>query len=868
MIELKPDLDLVERWMQQWHGIPVLVAIRINTDTGIKSTIEGKCFIKPGCPADGDPAHTDMLGLRRWIWERQGNGAYWSNIYFHPNTLRRPMDAKASVSDVGALTTLHVDIDCGAGEDQETGIARIVELLKRLRDKDGNPALPSDIITSGGGAQAYWRLGAPVPINGDQAIADDLKLYNKHIEGELVGDHCHSLDHIMRMPGTVNIPDEKKRAMGRVPRLAQWPYHDENKRYSLGQFKKAEPENKAATARAFARDGDIKYSLEQISVDDKRIRGLDKKWITLGVEGDTLNEYLGADGKLDRSGMCLAFVTACMRCSPPVDDDVIAAILMDNGWKIGECIRDKGSTVKRHLNRIIARAHKFVGEDMEKPPVLGENKWLDNARQFTARKFAEGICYWRGDWYVYKRGVYLVHSESWMKAQISNFLGDAVLPDTINENTKQWTFKPFNPCNNDVNEMYGAMTRTAYVDDDLEQPCWLGLGDEEEYPPPEECINLRNGILHVPTRTLIDHTPDYFSSSIAEFDYDAEMQCPVWRETLAQYWPEDGALELMLLQEMFGYSLTPWTTLQKLFAVVGPGRSGKGTIGRVLTLLVGKRNIAAPTFKSLGTDFGRQALICKLLAIIGEAMFGIRDDIAEVTNFLKTVSGEDTVNIPRKYQLDWEGRLKARFWMFCNQIPDFRDAGKALMMRLVPLKMTRSFEANPDIKLGAKLEREIAGILNWSLEGYDRLTKNEGQFTMPEASTETKKQFGRLASPLISFLEDFCIIDATGSTPLAEVFMAYENWCEVVNMKPMGQGRAIEAIIGLEPARIKRTRLQEKDKERHWVISGLVLRNKPTMPKRRSGGHGSSGGNRAESGQERFEGDRGDSDRGAPEIPF
>src|SRR5262245_42248056 len=35
------------------------------------------------------------------------------------------------------------------------------------------------------------------------------------------------------------------------------------------------------------------------------------------------------------------------------------------------------------------------------------------------------------------------------------------------------------------------------------------------------------------------------------------------------------------LQTWFGYNLTPDTSLQKIAALVGPPRSGKGTIGRV-----------------------------------------------------------------------------------------------------------------------------------------------------------------------------------------------------------------------------------------------------------------------------------------------
>ncbi|MFG2380324.1 hypothetical protein [Streptomyces avermitilis] len=50
--------------------------------------------------------------------------------------------------------------------------------------------------------------------------------------------------------------------------------------------------------------------------------------------------------------------------------------------------------------------------------------------------------------------------------------------------------------------------------------------------------------------------------------------------------------------------------------IVGPSRSGKGTIARVLKELVGKENLAGPTLAGLGTNFGLSTLIGKPLAAV------------------------------------------------------------------------------------------------------------------------------------------------------------------------------------------------------------------------------------------------------------
>ena len=77
---------------------------------------------------------------------------------------------------------------------------------------------------------------------------------------------------------------------------------------------------------------------------------------------------------------------------------------------------------------------------------------------------------------------------------------------------------------------------------------------------------------------------------------------------------------------IFGYCLTADTSQQKAFAVIGPKRSGKGTIGRILVAMLGAHNCAAPTLAKLGRTFGLESLIGKRLAVISDARLSSRAD--------------------------------------------------------------------------------------------------------------------------------------------------------------------------------------------------------------------------------------------------
>src|SRR5690606_18483898 len=101
----------------------------------------------------------------------------------------------------------------------------------------------------------------------------------------------------------------------------------------------------------------------------------------------------------------------------------------------------------------------------------------------------------------------------------------------------------------------------------------------------------------------------YFATSALGVDFDPHAAEPErWLAFLRQLWPEDND-SIRLLQEWTGYLLTPDTRQQKALLLVGPKRSGKGTIARVHTALLGNASVANPTLASLGTNFGLWPLI-------------------------------------------------------------------------------------------------------------------------------------------------------------------------------------------------------------------------------------------------------------------
>jgi putative DNA primase/helicase len=402
-------------------------------------------------------------------------------------------------------------------------------------------------------------------------------------------------------------------------------------------------------------------------------------------------------------------------------------------------------------------------------PVECAGEFLD--KNFRSPDGVLCLYHYRGSFYRWVGTHYAEIDAKEVRSKLYGFLKDAL---TFVKKTLQ----PFNPTPNKVNAVMDALEMGVLCPREKTVPFWL---EPLQDPSADGLIACRNGILDIQNRTLLPHDPHLFNVNCLPFDYDAAAPTypPLWQDFLQQLWPgdQDGKLARLTLQEMFGLMLTPDTRYQKIFLIVGPKRSGKGTIAHVLTRMVGKDNVAGPTLSGLSSHFGLSQLIDKRAAIISDARLGPRTDAHTVAERLLSISGEDALTIDRKYRDPWTGCLGVRFLILTNELPRIADASGALASRFVVLTLSNSFYGKEDHELTDKLLTELPGILNWSLRGLERLRERR-YFQMPQSSTDALRQLEDLASPISAFLRDWCIIDPQQMVNVKALYGAWKAWCE------------------------------------------------------------------------------------------
>jgi putative DNA primase/helicase len=456
--------------------------------------------------------------------------------------------------------------------------------------------------------------------------------------------------------------------------------------------------------------------------------------------------------------------------------------------------RAAGGT-RAQLEQLVASAPVFQhaprrsNEEAATPLVIDPGAPLDIARLFLTRKHTVGqirtLHHHRGAFYAWNGTSYPEAEEASLRAELYEFLDQCVRGDA----------RPFKPTMARVSQILDALKAASIVSGSIEAPSWL---DNVPDLAPGDIIACGNGLLHLPTFDLLPPSPEFFTHNALEFAYERHAPEPAgWLRFLAELWPED-AQSIDTLQEIFGYALSSDTKQQKAFLIVGPKRSGKGTIGRVLARLVGLSNTVAPTLAGLGMNFGLAPLISKRIAIISDARLGGRADQHAIAERLLSITGEDAITIDRKFLPAWTGQLQIRFVILSNELPRLADASGALASRFIVLLLTKSFYGREDPSLTDRLLRELPGILNWSIAGLHRL-RDRRYFLQPTSAAEAVQDLEDLGSPIGAFVRDRCNVQPWLRVERHRLFEAWVDWCKIQGRDHPGTaadfGRNLRAAV-------------------------------------------------------------------------
>lgn len=375
-----------------------------------------------------------------------------------------------------------------------------------------------------------------------------------------------------------------------------------------------------------------------------------------------------------------------------------------------------------------------------------------------------------------------------------------------------WVQRAFAIIDETVKKAFESLYRrskTNTVRDHIISSTYIPEEDFEEKDVNIVCV--QNGILNIKDRNVKSFSPKHFFTSKIPIEYNPEVGYGEIPGVFKIYLPEED--QYKTLQEIFGYCLLRACPLHKVFLFVGDGGNGKGTTLGILRRFLGCENVSFESMEvlcNLKDGEGRFAIANlnkKHANIVTETFKGSLKD----TSNIKAISSGDHIKADRKGMNPLLFQPYAKLIFAANDIPRCRDEGYAMKRRWCVLKFEQKFiEKKKQREYLESLEEEglsddeikkekgkihdqiqqyedkicteenMSGLLNWALDGLDRLLKN-GTFSDKKTIEETERIINLRSNPFKVFLNEiFKEADDDSNYVLKkDMKIAYKRWCRI-----------------------------------------------------------------------------------------
>lgn len=283
--------------------------------------------------------------------------------------------------------------------------------------------------------------------------------------------------------------------------------------------------------------------------------------------------------------------------------------------------------------------------------------------------------------------------------------------------------------------------------------------DRDDLGVDEPLVTVENGVLDVASRELTDYDPRHNALNKLPVEYDPDAEEPeVFLDYLSDVVPDIEEREK--LQEFVGYTLLHWDVpFEKCLFLVGGTNSGKSTFIDIVNMLHDEEAVSHVTPQEVLQQRFKSAQLYG-------SWLNTRNDIPNETvenvgKFKELVSGEEMV-MEKKNQPNFNHAPNAKHIYAGNQLPKSSVDDQAFYERILLVSFPNTIpREEQDRRLLQKIEDELPAVLNWALEGLDRLM-TDGVFTADRSASETEEMWEKWSSSVKRFAHE--CLEVTGDS--------------------------------------------------------------------------------------------------------
>lgn len=326
---------------------------------------------------------------------------------------------------------------------------------------------------------------------------------------------------------------------------------------------------------------------------------------------------------------------------------------------------------------------------------------------------------------------------------------------------------------------------------------------EKFFSEQEWKLCVGNGVLDLKSHILTkfeDIPRNEYHHIKLNWEYNPKQKCPKFIKYLKSIMSDDN---IITLQEFIGFCLVKGYPRESFLILTGGGKNGKSTLLKILRKFFGESNVAGlsiSAFSNVKEDsFIFSGLRNKLVSMAGDN--GTTPLSGEG---IKRLTGEDVIFVNRKFREPLNIVNKAKFITSYNEIPIILDQSDGFWRRFLFIDFKNKFHTSTEYELLKEKtiydkiadndfindilndNSEFEGMLNWALEGLDRIERQNG-FTESGTTEQVKDIIKRRSNSFHAFFEDIVEVtnDLTKHVVKEHVHGAYHEYCSNNNLKPV-----------------------------------------------------------------------------------
>jgi len=598
-------------------------------------------------------------------WLQEQNVDEKRNVYYQDVSVST-VNRRPKKEDATLIHYAHTDID--VKQPQKVVAAEKKAILAKLR---AHAPPPSIIVYTGNGFQALWLLAEP--LENTITNRERIEAINAALTDALGGDAtCKDICHLLRVPGSINYPNAKKRAAGRV--VVDSKLIEDNFDFYACRL----DELPQGTVQERGENGSEVYDAEPFDIDE-----LEPNFRDLMVKGPPEGANKIGDGS--RSAFTY-HCAATLREQSYSDENIIWAATNPAFAMAVHILDQKQRSPEAQASRII--------NDLDKKGVVAiysrnaeefEGEYLPGGRTTQPLPpMRRGAVKTLRD--VTNNYVWVVEIERWVRRSDCRKFKEKQFDTKFNRFTKKQSISR-ELFKSERIHVYDTLTFEPEQDEVVTMP------PETPGAEPVVAYNLWRASPIVPKQgdtTLWNEHVEYL------FPVEAERETLLnWFAWLLQHPSEHPNWAILIVGEQTG--------------------TGKSMVGRVFEQIVGMRNTKRPKNSSIGGDFNGWAENCRFAFIEEMMQIGRRENLNALRDMITEPQFEVNIKNVPAFQV-WNRMGLFGITNHLNALPiDWEDR----RWGMVQAAEKRSTEAH--YAAMAKLLRNPAalGAIAWELRHRD-----------------------------------------------------------------------------------------------------------------------------------------------------